>query len=51
MLVRLATEPPDLSGLHDDLAEVVRACLQRDPRKRPNPAAILSRGNGFRSGS
>ncbi len=43
VLVRLATEPPDLSGLHDDLAEVVRACLQRDPRKRPNPAAILSR--------
>jgi hypothetical protein len=42
VLVRLATEPPDLSGLHEDLAEIVRACLQRDPRQRPNPAAILA---------
>jgi Protein kinase domain len=42
VLVRLATEPPDLSGLPDDLADIVRACLQRDPRKRPNSAAVLA---------
>src|SRR6516165_590732 len=42
VLVKLATEPPDLSGLPDDLADIVRACLQRDPRKRPNSAAVLA---------
>jgi hypothetical protein len=43
VLVRLATEPPDLSGLPDDLAGIVRACLHRDPRGRPDPAAVLAR--------
>jgi len=43
VLVRLATEPPDLSGLPADLAEIVIACLERDPRKRPNSAAVLAR--------
>jgi hypothetical protein len=42
VLVRLATEPPDLTGLPDDLADIVRACMQRDPRQRPNSAAVLS---------
>ncbi len=42
VLVRLATEPPDLSGLPGDLTDIVLACLQRDPRKRPNPAAVLA---------
>ena len=42
VLVRLATEPPDLTGLPDDLADIVRACLQRDPRQRPNSAAVLA---------
>ena len=43
VLVRLATEPPDLGGLPDDLADIVRACLQRDPGQRPSSAAVLSR--------
>jgi Protein kinase domain len=43
VLVRLATEPPDLSGLPADLADIVQACLQRDPRMRPNSAAVLAR--------
>jgi serine/threonine protein kinase len=43
VLVRLATEPPDLTGLPDDLAGIVRACLERDPRERPGPAAVLAR--------
>jgi protein kinase-like protein len=42
VLVRLATEPPDLSGLPADLADIVRACLQRDPRMRPSSAAVLA---------
>ena len=32
VLVRLATEPPDLTGLPADLADIVQACLDRDPR-------------------
>jgi Protein kinase domain len=43
VLVRLATEPPDLTGLPDDLAGIVRPCLERDPRQRPSPAAVLAR--------
>ena len=42
VLVRLATEPPDLTGLPDDLVGIVRACLERDPRQRPNPEAVLA---------
>src|SRR6266567_4318375 len=33
VLVRLATEAPDLTGLPEGLAAVVLACLQRDPRR------------------
>jgi serine/threonine protein kinase len=43
VLVRLATEAPDLSGLPADLADIARACLDRDPRGRPGPAVILAR--------
>ena len=42
VLVRLATEPPDLAGLPAELAGTVRACLERDPRKRPDSAAVLA---------
>jgi len=42
VLVRLATEPPDLTGLHGDLADIVMACLERDPRKRPTSASLLA---------
>jgi serine/threonine protein kinase len=42
VLVHLATEPPDLSGLSPDLADVVMACLQRDPRRRPTSASLLA---------
>jgi hypothetical protein len=43
VLVRLATEPPDLSGLPATLADVVQACLERDPRNRPTSASVLAR--------
>src|ERR1700733_9925546 len=42
LLVRLPTEPPDLTGLPPELAEVIRPCLERDPRKRPTSAAVLA---------
>jgi len=43
VLVRLATGPPDLDGLPPELAEIVAACLERDPRSRPTSASILAR--------
>lgn len=42
ILVRLATEPPDLDGLPAELSELVTACLERVPRDRPTDTAILS---------
>jgi serine/threonine protein kinase len=42
ILVRLATEPPDLTGLPGELTDLVTGCLQRVPRDRPNGAAILT---------
>jgi hypothetical protein len=43
VLVRLATGPPDLTGLPAELAEIVTACLERDPRNRPTSASVLAR--------
>jgi hypothetical protein len=43
VLVRLATEPPDLTGLPAELADTVRACMDRDPRSRPTSASIVAR--------
>jgi len=42
VLVRLATEPPDLAGLPGELTDMVTACLESSPRKRPTSAALLS---------
>lgn len=42
VLVRLATEEPDLSGLPPELAGTVARCLDRDPDRRPTPAALLA---------
>ncbi len=47
VLVRLATEPPDLSGLPDELDAIVRACLERVPVRRPSSAALLARLGEF----
>jgi serine/threonine protein kinase len=41
VLARLASEEPDLSGLPDELAELITACLQRAPRNRPASSAML----------
>ena len=42
VLVKLATESPDLAGLPPDLAGLVMACLERSPRNRPTSAALLA---------
>ncbi len=49
ILVRLATEPPDLTGMPDELADLVAPCLQRVPRDRPTDATILGRLGPFAS--
>ena len=47
VLVRLATEPPDLSGLPAELTGIVTACLARSPRERPTSAALLDQLGPF----
>ena len=47
ILVRLATESPDLTDLPDDLVDFVSACLERVPRDRPTDAAILTELGSF----
>jgi serine/threonine protein kinase len=46
VLVRLATTPPDLTGLPWGLAGLVAACLERDPRSRPTTTAIIAQLSG-----
>ena len=50
VLVRLATEAPDLAGLPGELTDLVTACLERSPRKRPTSATLLSQLGPFVSG-
>jgi serine/threonine protein kinase len=47
ILVRLATESPDLTGLPGELVDLVAPCLQRVPRERPTDATILHRLGPF----
>jgi serine/threonine protein kinase len=42
VLVKLATEPPDLSGLPSDLTGLIISCLERSPGKRPTSVALLA---------
>ena len=42
VLVRLATEPPDLSDVPPELADLLARCLERDPAARPTPAALVA---------
>jgi len=47
VLVKLATEPPDLAGLPAELDGIVTACLARSPRQRPTSAALLDQLGPF----
>src|ERR1700742_3672077 len=51
VLVKLATEPPDLTGLPPDLAELITACLTHGPRDRPTSAKLLAGLGTFVEGS
>ncbi|MFD3665926.1 bifunctional serine/threonine protein kinase/MFS transporter [Streptomyces sp. NPDC058659] len=42
-LFRIAEEEPDLTGVPDSLVALVRACLDKDPSKRPTPAQVIER--------
>jgi hypothetical protein len=41
VLVKLATEPPDLAKVPAQLLDLVTACLARDPTARPTPGELL----------
>jgi serine/threonine protein kinase len=43
VLVRLATEPPDLAGLPPELIDPLARCLDRDPDRRPTPTQLVAR--------
>lgn len=43
VMYRIAQEPPELSGLPDALAELVGACLAKEPADRPAPAELIER--------
>jgi serine/threonine protein kinase len=47
VLIRLANELPDLTGLPTELTGLVTACLDRDPKRRPLPSAVLARVGPF----
>lgn len=40
VLYRTAHAEPDLAGVPEPLAELLRACLDRDPNRRPAPAVV-----------
>ncbi|MFF9145886.1 MFS transporter [Streptomyces sp. NPDC014861] len=41
-LFRVAEEEPDLTGVPDSLVALVRACLYKDPTKRPTPHEVAA---------
>ncbi|NEE40304.1 protein kinase, partial [Streptomyces sp. SID7982] len=43
LMFRIAQEDPDLTGVPEELAGVVRACLAKDPAARPGTGEILAR--------
>ncbi|MCK7626499.1 bifunctional serine/threonine protein kinase/MFS transporter [Streptomyces sp. RS10V-4] len=45
-LFRIAEDEPDLTGVPEPLLGLVRACLAKDPARRPTPAEISARTGG-----
>ena len=41
LLYRISHAEPDLAGVPDRLVPLVRACLEKDPARRPAPAQII----------
>ncbi|MFC9699700.1 bifunctional serine/threonine protein kinase/MFS transporter [Streptomyces sp. NPDC056943] len=42
-LFRIAEEEADLTGVPESLVDLVRACLDKDPARRPTPADVAAR--------
>ncbi|WP_329619558.1 bifunctional serine/threonine protein kinase/MFS transporter [Streptomyces sp. NBC_01255] len=42
-LFRVAEEEPDLTGVPESLAGLVRECLDKDPARRPTPVEVAAR--------
>lgn len=42
-LFRVAEEEADLTGVPESLVDLVRACLHKDPARRPTPAEVADR--------
>lgn len=49
-LFRIAEEEADLTGVPDSLVDLVRACLHKDPAKRPTPHEVATRTAGDQAG-
>ncbi|MFJ6615704.1 serine/threonine-protein kinase [Streptomyces sp. NPDC091289] len=43
LMFRIAQEDPDLTGVPEELADIVRDCLAKDPAARPGTGEILAR--------
>lgn len=43
LMFRIVEEDPDLKGMPEELADLVRDCLRKDPAARPTPAQLLER--------
>lgn len=43
LMFRIAQEEPDLSGVPEGIADLVRDCLKKDPASRPTLDAVLER--------
>ncbi|MDX3246670.1 serine/threonine-protein kinase, partial [Streptomyces sp. ME18-1-4] len=41
LMFRIAEDEPDLTGVPEGIADLVRACLRKDPAARPTPDRIL----------
>ncbi|WP_327255334.1 MDR family MFS transporter [Streptomyces sp. NBC_01244] len=49
-LFRVAEEEADLTGVPEELIELVRACLHKDPARRPTPRQVVERTSPDRAG-
>ncbi|SDS13245.1 serine/threonine-protein kinase [Actinopolymorpha singaporensis] len=47
LMYRAMHDEPTLDGLPPELVDVVRACLDRDPARRPTPGQVLDRIGGI----
>ncbi|MDX2679366.1 serine/threonine-protein kinase [Streptomyces soliscabiei] len=41
LMFRIAEDEPDLTGVPEGIADLVRACLRKDPAARPTPDRVL----------